>query len=282
MIGELWEAVARLWEGQPPGSSPLWAVFSDHGQIGVPADDRHSLRLAFPFERELGPLFDALGLDVHDFPGEDPHSDAVVASNGGLAQVYLCNLFGGERRWSEPPDFDKEVLPVGRAFWEASADGKYAVDLHGSLAAVLARDAGGGRWRAPYQVLTPAGRLLSLEEWFAQQPQAQYIDPVNRLNNLSGPMSGDLILISNYAEGFYFAAPEAGVHGGLHPEDTFATLAIGLPNAPGHTWLDLKRRIQTAVEMRCASEGGRLPGTMDLATALYTVIGWEAFWEILN
>jgi hypothetical protein len=278
MVGELWAAVMAGTEAQPGEFSPLWAVFSDHGQISVPADDRHSLRLAFPFERELGPLFDALGLDVYDFPGEDPHSDAVVASNGGLAQVYLCNRVIGERRWSEPPDFQKEVLPVGKAFWEAHAEGRYAADLRGSLAGVLTRDAGGGDWRRPYQALTPGGRLVSLQEWFAQQPEAQYIDPVNRLNHLVGPMSGDLILISNYAEGFYFAASESGVHGGLHPEDTFATLALGLPLAPEDTWLDLKRAIQTALDQRCAEEGRRLPGTMDLLTALYAAIAEDAAW----
>jgi hypothetical protein len=60
---------------------PFVVIFSDHGQIHVKADDKHSLRLAFPFEREIGHLFDALGLDVHDYPGEDPNCDAVVASN---------------------------------------------------------------------------------------------------------------------------------------------------------------------------------------------------------
>lgn len=82
MIGELAQAI------QEAGAAPLTIICSDHGQIKVPADDQHSLRLAFPFEREMGHLFDALGLDVHDYPGEDPDCDAVVASNGGMAQVY--------------------------------------------------------------------------------------------------------------------------------------------------------------------------------------------------
>ena len=278
MIGELWEKVTGLLDESGDRRPVLWAVFSDHGQIGVPADDRHSLRLSFPFEREMGLLFDSLGLDVHDFPGEDPHSDAVVASNGGLAQVYLCNRMNGERRWAEPPDFEQEVLPVARAFWEAHTSGSHAPELRGSLRAVLARDASGGEWKAPYRALSPEGTLLSLHDWFDRQPEAHFIDPVHRLNNLVGPMSGDLILISDYSEGYYFAAPEAGVHGGLHPEDSYATLAIGLPQAAEASWLELKQKMRQAVESRCAAEGGRLPGTVDLLTALYAAIGEEVMW----
>lgn len=271
MIAELWSAVSQLAEKEPQASI-LWALFSDHGQIGVPADDRHSLRIAFPFEDEIGPLFDSLGLDVHDFPGEDPHSDAVVASNGGIAHIYLCNLLNGDRRWSEPPHFEEEVLPVGRAFWDAHASGCYAPDLRGSLAGVLVRNAYAQDWSAPYLALTPDGDLLSLAQWFSRQPENHHLDAVNRLNHLSGPMSGDLILISNYADGFYFAGPEAGVHGGLHPEDSYATLAIGLPSASLAGWSELQKAMESAVENRCEAEGGRLPGTVDLVTALFAAL----------
>ena len=74
MIGELLDGIRF----NDPNVKPITAVFSDHGQIRVVPDDKHSLRLAFPFEREMGYLFDALGLDVHDYPGEDPHCNAVV------------------------------------------------------------------------------------------------------------------------------------------------------------------------------------------------------------
>jgi len=46
------------------------------------------------------------------------------------------------------------------------------------------------------------------------QPAEEYADPVNRLNNLVGPMCGDILLVSNYAGGYHFAAPMCGMHGG--------------------------------------------------------------------
>ncbi len=269
MIGALWDAIASLTTDR----SVLVALFSDHGQIEVIPDDRHSLRLAFPYERELGHLFDALGLDVHDYPGEDPNCDAVVASNGGLAYVYLRNRQG---RWAAVPDFERDVLSVGRAFWEAHTTGKYAEEVQGALAGVLIRDVENDGWYAPYRALTPEGEMASLEEWFVTcrdvPPERLYSDPVHRLNNLAGPMTGDLLLISNYAEGFYFGAPITGIHGGLHPEDSRAVLAFGFPGMDETKAGAMCRAITDAIQTRCAAEGGRQPSTADLMTGLMVVL----------
>jgi hypothetical protein len=266
-IGELWAAVqAALPANATP---PLFLVFSDHGQIAVPADDRHSLRLGFPFEREMGHLFDTLGLDVHDFPGEDPDCDAVVASNGGLAHVYLQNRRG---HWRDAPDFERDVLPVAQAFWEAHQTGKYAGELQGALAGILVRDVEHESWSAAYRAVTQSGDLVPLVDWFTEQPAEMYADPVHRLNNLSGSLAGDLLLISNYADGFYFASPLEGVHGGLHPDDSWAALALGWPGAQQTAW-DLGRAtFQAAIERRCQREDQRLPCTADLLTGLLALL----------
>lgn len=296
MVGDLWGAFYS-------SSSTLVAIFSDHGQIEVVPDDRHSMRLAFPFERELGHLFDALGLDVHDFPGEDPNCDAVVASNGGLAYVYLQNR---HERWADAPDFQRDVLPVGKAFWQAHQTGRYADEIQGALAAVLLRNVARDGWYAPYLALTAEGQIVSLNEWFsmarddstAKSHQANllppyipakptsgsfssrvrdvqnknlYIDPVNRLNHLAGPRTGDLLLISSYADGYYFGAPITGIHGGLHPEDSKAVLAYGFPGVGATTTDKMRIAIRGAIHKRCAAEGGRHPSTADLMTGLLTV-----------
>ena len=265
MIGDLWDTILSL----SPDPYPLISIFSDHGQIRVIDDDRHSLRLAFPFEREIGHLFDALGLDVHDFPGEDPDCDAVVASNGGMAHVYLQNR---KSRWADAPEFERDILSVARAFWEAHASGRYASELEGSLAAVLVRNVEKDGWYAPYRALTAEGEIFSLEDWFADQPIETYADPIHRLNNLASPWVGDLLLISNYAEGFYFAAPLLGMHGGLHPEDSEATLVYGFPGADQTQAQNQRASIGAAIQNRCNAEGGRQPSTADLLTGLLAAI----------
>ena len=269
MVGELWDSIKNL----DPEVSPLIAIFSDHGQIEVVKDDRHSIRLAFPFEREMGNLFDALGLDVHDFPGEDPNCDAVVCSNGGLAHVYLRNQ-GGE--WTEVPEFERDVYEVGRAFWEAHQSGRYAPEIHDALDGVFLRNVSVNGWDAPYLALAPGGGIVPLEEWFFPYVQtgmrAHYIDPVHRLNNLCSAMVGDILLLSNYKDGYYFASPLSGVHGGLHPDDSSATLALGFMNSHEDIVSGKKDTVIKALDRRCKAEGGRKPSTADLLTCVLPVL----------
>ncbi|MBP7693707.1 MAG: alkaline phosphatase family protein [Anaerolineales bacterium] len=254
----------------------LFAIVSDHGQIGVVADDRHALRLGFPFDREMGYLFDALGLDVHDKPGEGPHCDAVVACNGGLAHVYLKHRAGA---WADPPRFETDVLPVARAFWAAHQTGQHAPDLLGALALVLVRAVERDGWDADYRALTPAGQLVPIAEFLAAHPEIQMVEAAQRLRHLAAPVSGDVVLAANYAAGFYFGAPLKGVHGGLHPDDSEAVLSLGWPagarSEPAQT-AALRAAAQTAVAERCRSEGGRRAGIVDLLPAVMAALGWSA------
>ena len=257
MVGQLLTAI----NSQLPITNYLITVFSDHGQISVIPDDQHSLRMGFPFDKEVGHLFTALGLDVHDYPGEDPHCDAVMALNGGTASVYLQKKDG---HWADVPLFARDILPVARAFWEAHATGKYATELRGALAGVLVRNVERDGWEAHFQALTPAGEIVPLETWFAAQPDGLYVDPVHRLNHHTGLYSGDILLISNYADGYYFGKEIRGVHGGLHPADSLATLAYAWPGAAPDDWARVKGRIMEAIAARCAREGGRMPSTCDM------------------
>jgi hypothetical protein len=258
MIGEM---IAAL-QNRTPLDQFAVAVFSDHGQIAVPPDDAHALKIGFPFDREMGHLFHALRLDVHDFPGEDPACDAVLALNGGLAAVYLQHKTG---HWRDAPRYAQDVLPVARAFWDASLTGKHAPELRGALAGVLARNVERDGWRAPYEALTPEGHLIPLGAWFSAQPPGLYVDPVHRLDNLAGEFAGDVLLISQYAAGYYFGGEVSGVHGGLHPADSLATLAFG-GAADGQA-------CAAAIARRCAGEGGRMASTADLWTGLQAILG---------
>lgn len=250
----------------------LVAVVSDHGQIEVVPDDRHSLRLSFPFDREMGYLFDVLGLDVHDKPGEGPACDAVLASNGGLAHVYLRRRDG---EWNEIPHFSTEVLPVARAFWEAHATGKYAQDLQGALSMVLTRNVERDGWQANYQAVTPEGGLQSVADFLAAHPQIKTVDAEARLRYLASPASGDLLLVSNYAGGFYFGGPTVGVHGGLHPEDSLSVGSLGWTGATAEQWAHLRSTAETMVSARRAAEGRTRASLVDVAPVLERMMGWE-------
>lgn len=243
----------------------LVGVISDHGQIRVVEDDRHSLRLSFPFDREMGYLFDALGLDVHDKPREGPNTEAVVAANGGMAQVYLRHRGAN---WEDVPRFYEDVIPVARAFWEANATGRYSQDLLNALSMILVRNVEQDGWRAGYQAFTPSGALLAVKDFLSQHPEIHTVDAAARLRGLSGPFSGDIILVSNYAEGFYFGGPTTGVHGGLHPDDSLAVASFGWvgANTSQRRWLE-EVSLGTSKDRR-AVEGREHPSLSDVLPIL--------------
>jgi hypothetical protein len=248
----------------------LFVVVSDHGQIEVVLDDRHSIRLGFPFDRELGHIFQALNLDVHDIPGEDPNCDAVMGLNGGLAHVYLQHKGG---RWADPPRYEEDVLPVAEAFRQMNATGKYEDELQGSLELILVRNAEQEGWQGEYRAYLGGGQTQPLSETLANQSELKYADAVNRVRLATSSATGDLILAANGREGFYFGAPTTGVHGGLYPGESEAVLTFALPDGSSDEIAWLRETVKGIVADRCANEGGREPSVADMVPAVLALFG---------
>jgi hypothetical protein len=80
------------------------------------------------------------------------------------------------------------------------------------------------------------------------------------------------LLISNYAGGFYFGAPVTGIHGGLHPGESGATMVYGWPGAGESEAERLRIAVDGAIQKRCHAEGGRQPSTADLLTGLLAIL----------
>ena len=225
-IGLLLDALAH--HGMRAGA--LFVLVSDHGQVDAVPDDRHSLRLGFPFDLELVHVFNALGLDVHDIPGEDPNCDAVMGLNGGMAHVYLQRRDG---RWADRPRYLEDVLPVAEAFRMMNEQGRYAEELHDTLDLILVRNVERAGWEAQYQVYVDDTRTQSLAEYLEAHPALGYVDAVNRLRLATAENSGDLLLIAKGRAGYYFGGPTRGVHGGLLPGESETVLTFGYPGGDG-------------------------------------------------
>jgi hypothetical protein len=249
-VGRLLDALER--RGMLGGT--LFALVSDHGQIEVVPDDRHSIRLGFPFDRELGHVFEALGLDVHDVPGEDPACDAVMGLNGGLAHVYLRHRAG---RWAAPPRYEEDVLPVAESFRQMNETGKYEDELQGSLELILVRETEHEGWQGEYRVYL--GK--------------DYADAANRIRLAASVTTGDLILVANGREGYYFGAPTTGVHGGLYPGESEAVLTFAYPGGSPDEIAWLRETVTGVVADRCANEGGREPSVADMVPVALAVMG---------
>ncbi|MCB0012341.1 MAG: alkaline phosphatase family protein [Anaerolineales bacterium] len=269
LIGDL-EAAMRTQ--LKPGEQIITAIFSDHGQTDVPADPEFAIRIGRRQKDEMAALFTALGRQPYrHIMQRVERTDTFIAINGGLTALYLRRFEGD---WNQPPQFQRNVLQLAEAFWDAHHWGTYGRKLHGAISGVLLRDVENEGWHAPFRALTEDGSLLPLTDWFSQQPAGLYLDPVNRLNNLAGPMAGDIIILSDFDSGYYFGNPHAGVHGGLHPAESRATLAIGWPEASAGDWHRAKAIIRDAIQVRCRQENGRLPSVTDMATAL------NALWQL--
>ncbi len=254
-IGRLLEALAA--HGMLHGA--LFVLVSDHGQVEVTPDDRHAIRLGFPFDRELGHVFSALGLDVHDIPGEDPACDAVMGLNGGLAHVYLQHR---AERWADPPRYTEDVLPVAQAFFDMNQIGMYDDELQGSLELILLRDAERAGWQGEYRVYLGSGRTQPFADYLAAHPELDYPDAANRIRLATSAGTGDLILVAK--EGFYFATPMLGMHGGLLRGESETVLTFAWPDASADEITWLRETTEGVVADRCAGEGNRQPSVADM------------------
>ena len=246
----------------------LFVLVSDHGQIDAVPDDRHALRLGFPFDPELVHVFKALRLDVHDIPGEDPACDAVMGLNGGLAHVYLQHRTG---RWADPPRYADDVLPVAEAFHQMNERGQYAPELEGSLELILVRNAGEEGWGGAYRAYLGNGQTQALADYLAAHPELDDVDAVHRLRLAASEVSGDLILAARAGEGFYFGSALRGVHGSLWRGDSEVVLTFAWPGASAAEMARLRQEVEERVAARCAAEGDRQPSVADMAPV---VLGW--------
>jgi hypothetical protein len=249
----------------------LFVVFSDHGQIDVLHDDRHSLKVGFLLDREIGYLFQANGLDIYDHPLEGPNCGAILSPCGGLAHVYLRRKGG---HWRDEPRFEADVLKIAQAFWDANQTGKDCPDLHGTLEMIAVRDVEHAGWYAAYQAYTPE-RLMTVAEYLAQHPEIEMIDAENRLRHLSSPVTGDILLCSRIAEGFSFSTISyKGSHGSLHPADSQALMVYCLPNGARDEIMYIRSVINTDIRDRCRAENNRCPGNVDVTFGLRAAMGW--------
>jgi hypothetical protein len=250
----------------------LFVIFSDHGQKEVVPDDVHTLKVGFVWDRELGYVFEAMGVDVYDHPFEGPHCEALVSPSGGMAQVYLRHKGG---QWRDEPEMQRDVLPLARAFWDANEQGAYCAELRGSMSMLMVRDVQHEGWYADYQVYTPQG-LRPVDEYLDAHPEILTVDASRRLHNMASPVTGDLLLFTNYEQGYHFSLlPYHGMHGGLHPEDSFAVLAYGLPGGTPEQVEHLRRTLTAGLHDRCYAEQQREIGTLDIVHGIRTLMGWE-------
>lgn len=190
--------ILNALKNQGLSDSTLVVLTSDHGQTEVIDDDAHAIG-----RDELEGLLRGVGYSVED---DFDESDVVVATNGGMCQVYIRDL---SKDWGQYPSID-DLQP--------------ALDVFSNQAYVdeiLVR-VGGGKYQHYVD-----GEIHNLS-YFEDNPD--YPDGASRIQGLNCERSGDIILLANYALDYYFEnEPKKGVHGNLWWEDSLVPLVFSHP-----------------------------------------------------
>jgi len=137
-------------------------------------------------------------------------SNAVVAPNGGMTQIYVR---GDGDDWGDLPDFsDLEPLL------------EYFDDNDDYLELLLFANHSAGTYQVyVYDV------IYSLEDYFAGEDD-YYPSTVTRLKNFYSNRSGDVIIMARVADGYYFDDAEmSGEHGGLSVNQSMVPLVFAGP-----------------------------------------------------
>ena len=238
-----------------------WIVIvADHGHTPVLPDDRHALGAEGDDEppqvlRNAGfrtrPLRIELDPEEQDF-------QAAVAYQGAFAYVYLadrstCPRPGTRCDWMRAPRLEQDVLPVARAFWEATRTGAGVPALRGAIDLVLARPPRApGEDALPFQVFD-GRRLVPLGAYLAANPRPELLDLERRLEGLAagpyGHRAGDVLLMARTGmhlpvqQRFYFSSSYHSWHGSATRQDSEIPLLVAHPAATGAA---VRARVQRA------------------------------------
>lgn len=242
-----------------------WIVLvADHGHTPVLSDDRHTL--SADGEDEPPQVLRNAGFRMRPLEIELDSArmdyQAALAYQGAFAYVYLadrgtCPRAGTRCDWKRAPRWEQDVLPVARAFWEASRTGAGVPALRGTIDLVFARPPRPvGQDALPFQVFD-GQRLVPVAEYLAANPRPELLDLARRLDGLGagphGHRAGDVLLLARTGlhlpveERFYFSSGYHSWHGSPTQQDSEIPLLVVHPGAAGDA---IRVRVQRAVGER--------------------------------
>lgn len=210
------------FEKHAPIEDFYFLITSDHGQANTIKDQEHVVDHAL-----LGEILGAVpggGFQLAARKKVLPTDTAIGNMEAGATQLHLINR--QTFNWADPPRFEQDVIPVADAFAHYGKSGGRPpfVDI------MLARTS----VEQGYMVYENGG-LVDLETYF-QGKDEQYPDAVRRIRGLNCERSGDLIVILDYSQGYYFGdKPKAGEHGNLCAADALIPFVVSGPGIPNIT-----------------------------------------------
>ena len=255
-----------------------WVMFvADHGHTPVLPDDRHAL--GSDGDDEPPQVLRQAGFRVRPSELESDRRDyqAAVAYQGAFAYVYLadrstCAREGERCDWNRPPRLEQDVLPVARAFYEASRTGAGVPALRGAIDLVFARPPRApGEDALPFQVWDGT-RLVPVREYLAANPRPDLLDLERRLEGLAagpyGHRAGDVLLLARTGmhlpleQRFYFSSRYRSWHGSPTAQDGEIPLLVARSGTSG-----------AAIRDRVRAAAGERPDQLSITPLILHLLG---------
>ena len=219
LFGRLLDA---LREHDPARSDLLnhysFVLTSGHGAAACRQDTQH----AVTNELVAGILRDN-GRIPHYFATSErlKSVDCILLNHGGSLHIAVKN--GETRHWYDPPRLRQDLFALGAALFDASRASRCGVHPDW-LDLILVKDA-----ESKTYLVLKDHKVYNADKFFsAKQHRNDYPAGAARACGHFAQRSADLILLSNYGQGFHFtdSDPLAAAHGGLSSSDSLATMAF--------------------------------------------------------
>ncbi|MDZ7263332.1 MAG: alkaline phosphatase family protein [candidate division KSB1 bacterium] len=217
-----------------PLDDTLFVICSDHGHTGAELNDAKRITRA-----EVKALLKRCGYDVlgkGEYGEIESSCNAIITVTAAAAQIYIRRgIFGYRARgekidWQEQPTF-KDLRELLQEFSKAN-QGISTVNnfLANALDYILFKDYEKNVYQVYHYDQHRAGdHIAALKSNFGDKQG--YILAVDRLQEMYGDNSGDIILLINYQHDFRFEKSHRmrSTHGSLYPSDSYVPLIFATP-----------------------------------------------------
>jgi hypothetical protein len=232
-LGRFLKTWANLSKFEPLNDT-LFVICSDHGHTGAELNDAKRITRA-----EMKALLKRCGYDIlgkGEFGEIESSCNAIITITAAAAQIYIRRgIFGYRTRgekidWQEQPTFKdlRELLQQLSQANQATPSGSNF--LADALDYILFKDYEKNAYQIyHYDHHRAADRIAALTSNFGKEKG--YILAQDRLQEMYGDNSGDIILLINYQQDFRFEKSHRmrSTHGSLLPSDSYVPLIFATP-----------------------------------------------------
>lgn len=199
-----------------------FVLTSDHGHAAVTPDKAHRISAddvgAILREHGRTPFIGHQGQGLRSF-------DTILMPHGGSMHISVKNRI--TRRWYDLPELKTDLFPLALAFMDAAKSERFNV-APGWLDIALVKDHISHRY-----LVVRDHKVYTVEKFFAAPAHVEkYPDGARRVRGLYNRYSPDLVLLSNYDNGFHFSPnhTRSGMHGNLAAGDSVVPILFSGPN----------------------------------------------------